>query len=56
MIGADGAVKDVRVLAGDPELARAAGEAVAQWQYAPSLLDGKPVNVVTTVTLAFRLQ
>jgi TonB family protein len=55
-IGADGAVKDVRAIAGDPELARAAIEAVSQWQYAPALLDGRPVSVVTTVTLAFRLQ
>jgi outer membrane biosynthesis protein TonB len=49
-------VKDIRTLSGDAELARAAVEAVAQWQYAPALLDGKPVSVVTTVTLAFRLR
>jgi TonB family protein len=56
VIGADGAVKDVRAIAGDPELARAAVEAVSQWQYVPALLDGRPVSVVTTVTLAFRLR
>jgi TonB family protein len=56
VIGADGAVKDVRAIAGDPELARAAIDAVSQWQYVPALLDGRPVSVVTTVTLAFRLR
>ncbi len=56
VIGADGAVKDVRAIAGDPELARGAIEAVSQWQYVPALLDGRPVSVVTTVTLAFRLR
>jgi protein TonB len=56
VIGADGTVKDVRAVAGDPELVRAAASAVSQWQYAPALLDGRPVGVVTTVTLAFRLQ
>jgi len=30
-------------------------EGVAQWHYAPALLDGWPVSVVTTVTVAFRL-
>jgi TonB family protein len=56
VIGSDGAVKDLRAIAGDPELARASIEAVSQWQYAPALLGGRPIGVVTTVTLAFRLQ
>ena len=56
VIGPDGGVREVRALAGDAELARAAVNAVAQWRYAPALLDGLPVNVITTVTLAFRLR
>ncbi len=55
IIGPDGAVNGIRLLSGDPALARAAMESVAQWRYAPALLDGWPVSVVTTVTLAFRL-
>jgi 2-dehydro-3-deoxyphosphooctonate aldolase (KDO 8-P synthase) len=39
-----------------PVLARAAADAVAPWHYAPMLLDGRPVSVVTTVTLAFLLR
>ncbi len=40
----------------DPELARAAMEAVQQWRYQPTLLNGQPVEVVTTITVNFRLQ
>ena len=56
IIGEDGAVNEIKILGGEPVLARAATEAVAQWHYAPTLLDGWPVSVVTTVTLAFRLR
>ena len=56
IIGEDGAVNEIKVLSGEPVLARAATEAVAQWRYAPALLDGWQVSVVTTVTLAFRLR
>jgi len=56
IIGEDGAVNEIKILGGEPVLARAATEAVAQWRYAPALLDGWPVSVVTTVTLAFRLR
>jgi TonB family protein len=40
----------------DPELARAAMDAVKQWQYEPTLLNGLPVEVVTTITVTFRLE
>jgi protein TonB len=34
----------------------AALEAVRQWTYTPTLLDGVPTPVVMTVTVTFRLQ
>jgi periplasmic protein TonB len=37
-------------------LAAAAVEAVRQWEYTPTLLEGVPVPVVMTVTVNFRLQ
>ena len=40
----------------DPELAQAAIEAAQQWQYRPTLLNGQPVEVVTTISVNFRLQ
>ena len=39
----------------DPELAKAAVEAVSQWRYQPTLLNGDPVEVVTNINVNFRL-
>ena len=54
-IGRDGTIRGITPISGPPILARAAIRAVEQWRYAPALMDGNPVDVVTTVTLAFRL-
>jgi TonB family protein len=40
----------------DPRLVSAATEAVRFWRYQPTLLNGVPVEVVTTITLNFRLE
>jgi TonB family protein len=40
----------------DPDLIKAAIEAVQQWRYEPTLLNGQPTEIVTTVTVDFRLQ
>jgi len=55
VIGEDGAVRDVRVLRSVPLLDEAAKEAVRQWQFSPTLLNGEPVPVVMTVTVSFTL-
>jgi TonB family protein len=39
-----------------PGLAEAAMAAVSTWQYRPTLLNGEPIEVVTTVTIRFHLQ
>ena len=39
----------------DAALTKAAMDAVRQWKYTPTLLNGEPVEVVTTITVAFRL-
>jgi protein TonB len=39
----------------DPRLVSAATDSVSQWLYQPTLLNGEPVEVVTTITVAFRL-
>jgi TonB family protein len=54
-IGIDGAVNDARVLRGLPLLNDAALDAVKQWMYEPTLLNGTPVPVIMTVTVAFTL-
>jgi protein TonB len=50
-----GAVRDVRVLRSIPLLDHAAADAVRQWRYLPTLLNGQPVPVVLTVTVTFTL-
>ena len=50
-----GEVERVRVVSGHQTLAPAAVEAVRQWRYAPTVFDGQPVSVVTTVDFEFRL-
>jgi TonB family protein len=56
VIGRDGAVVDVAPVSGEPVLTRAAMEAVERWRYSPEMVGGRPIGVVTTVTLAFRLR
>ena len=54
-ISPQGKVTDVKVLRGIPLLDAAAIEAVKQWVYTPTLLNGVPVPVIMTVTVNFRL-
>jgi protein TonB len=54
-IGVDGKVTDVRVLRSIPLLDQAAMDAVRQWEYAPTVVNGIPVPVVMTVTVNFTL-
>jgi TonB family protein len=54
-IGTDGAVHDIHVVQGRCWLAEAAVEAVKKWRYSPTLLDGRPVEVVTTIDVNFIL-
>jgi TonB family protein len=52
-IGVDGKVVDAKVINSVPMLDQAALDAVRQWEYLPSMLNGKPVPVLVTVTLKF---
>jgi protein TonB len=45
----------LRVISGHILLVEAAVEAVKQWRYRPTLLNGEPVEVLTTITLNFTL-
>jgi TonB family protein len=54
-IGTDGKVKDLVAKDGDPLLIPAAMEAVWQWVYKPTLLNGQPVEVQTTIDINFTL-
>jgi TonB family protein len=52
-IGPDGKVIDAKVVRSIPLLDQAALDAVRQWEYTPTLLNGVPVPVLVTVTINF---
>lgn len=58
VIAGDGSVQTVRVLTSEvhPDLAIAAVDAVRQWKFEPTLLNGKPVAIKMKVTIDFRLK
>ena len=55
-IGAEGRVTNARILRSVPLLDQAAIDAVKQWEFTPTLLNGVPVPVVMTVTVNFTLK
>ena len=55
LIAEDGSVRDVKVLRSKPLLDEAAVDAVRQWRFTPTLLNGVPVQVIMTVTVSFTL-
>lgn len=55
VIGFDGTVQQLRVVSGHPLLSGAALEAVRQWQYQATMLNGKPVEVSTVISVRFLL-
>lgn len=56
LIDGDGMVADVELLRSIPALDQAAIDAVWQWLYEPTLINGKRVELLTTVTVNFTLQ
>jgi TonB family protein len=56
VIGTGGQILSLEPYNGsDPALTKAAMDAVGQWRYQPTLLNGVPVEVATTITVVFRL-
>jgi protein TonB len=55
IIGKDGTIQNLQLVSGHPLLVEAAKQAVSQWQYKPTLLNGDPVEVVTTIEVNFTL-
>lgn len=55
IVARDGRVRQVKVLSGQPLLAEAAMHAVGQSVYQPTLLNGRPVEVDTTIDIEYKL-
>jgi protein TonB len=55
IIGRDGSISNLQVLSGPPLLIEVAKEAVRQWRYQPTLLNGEPVEVITEIDVNFTI-
>jgi periplasmic protein TonB len=56
LIGTDGSVQELQVVSGDPLFIPSALEAVRQWHYRPTYLNGQPVEIDTFITVIYTLQ
>ena len=57
VISIEGVPMSLKVLSSpSDDLAKAASDAVSEWKYSPTLLNGNPVEVVTTIAVAFHLE
>jgi protein TonB len=54
-IDKDGRVSELKALSGPAELIQSAIDAVKQWTYRPTRLNGEPVSVMTTVDVNYSL-
>src|SRR5713101_62196 len=53
IIGIDGSVEELEVISGQPVFIQSALDAVRKWRYAPTSLNGQPVEVDTTIDVIF---
>jgi protein TonB len=55
VIARDGVIGNLQLISGPPLLVKAAMDAVRQWRYRPTSLNGEPVEVITEITVNFTL-
>jgi periplasmic protein TonB len=53
-IATDGTIQSLHVVSGDPLFYQSALEAVRQWRYRPTVLNGEPVEIDTFITVIYR--
>jgi len=56
VVASDGSVKQAKILLGHQRLVSAAVEAVRNWRYQPTYLQGQAVEVITRVEVVFRIE
>ena len=54
-ISKEGNIENLQLVRGHPLLVNAAKEAVLQWKYRPTMLNGSPVEVITDIIVNFTL-
>ena len=56
MIATDGSIESLQIVVSDPLFNQSALEAVQQWRYRPTLLNGQAVRVDTYITVFYKMQ
>jgi protein TonB len=56
VIATDGTIQSLQVVSGDPLFYQSALEAVRQWRYRPTVLNGEPVEIDTFITVIYTTQ
>jgi len=55
VISKAGTIENLQLVSGHPILVKAAEEAIRQWRYKPTILNGEPVEVITNIEVNFTL-
>ena len=55
VIATDGTIQSLQVVSGDPLFYQSALEAVRQWRYRPTVLNGEPVEIDTFITVIYNM-
>jgi protein TonB len=55
IIATDGTIQSLQVISGDPFFYQSALEAVRQWRYRPTVLNGEPVEIDTFITVIYNM-
>lgn len=56
IIATDGTIQSLRVVSGDPLFYQSAMDAVSQWRYRPTVLNGEPVEIDTFITVIYNIE
>ena len=56
IISTDGTIQSLQVVSGDPLFIQSATDAVRQWRYHPTVLNGQAVEIDTFITVTYSLQ
>ncbi len=56
IIGTDGRIRSLQIVAGDPLFEQSAVEAVQQWRYKPTILNSQPVEIDTSIMVIYSMQ
>jgi protein TonB len=55
IIATDGTIQSLQAVSGDPLFFQSALDAVRQWRYRPTFLNGKPVEIDTFITVIYNI-